>query len=59
MNPPMDYLKFHVPDEYERRMAIIEKGINSAKANSESKKRMLERMAWKKKKVEIADRFDI
>lgn len=59
MNPPLDYLKVHVPDEYARRMRILEQGMNAAKANSESKKRMLSRMAWKKKKVELSNNFDI
>lgn len=56
---PLDYLKFHVPDEYERRMALIAQGVNSAKANNVRKVRMLERMAWKKKKIELSDKFGI
>ncbi len=59
MNPPLDYLKFHVPDEYARRLAIIKQGMQSATARSASKKRMLERMEWKKKKVELSDKYGI
>ena len=43
---PLEYLKAHVPDEYERRMANVRKGINSAQARDAAKKKMLERMAW-------------
>ena len=56
---PLEYLKAHVPDEYEYRMANVRKGINSAQARDEAKKRMLERMAWKKKRLEVAEKFDI
>lgn len=56
---PLDYLKAHVPDEYERRMALIAQGVNSAKANNAKKVRMLERMAWKKKRSEVTEKFDI
>lgn len=56
---PLDYLKAHVPDEYARRMALIAQGVNSAKANNVRKVRMLERMAWKKKKIELSDKFGI
>lgn len=47
------------PDETARRMALIAQGVNSAKARSIAKKRMLERMAWKKKKIELSDKFGI
>lgn len=56
---PMEYLKAHVPSEYERRIAIIKQGMQSATARSLAKKKMLERMAWKKKKVELSDKFGI
>ena len=56
---PLAYLKAHVPEEYARRMALISKGINSAKANNARKVRMLERMAWKKKRLEVTEKFDI
>ena len=47
------------PDEHTRRMAIIQQGSRSAQARDEAKKRMLSRMAWKKKKIELSDNFDI
>lgn len=56
---PLDYLKAHVPEEYERRMALIAQGVNSAKANNAKKVRMLERMALKKKKAFLSEKFDI
>lgn len=56
---PLGYLKAHVPEEYERRMAIIQQGSRSAQARDEAKKKMLERMAWKKKRLEVAEKFDI
>ena len=56
---PLEYLKAHVPEEYERRMANVRKGINSAQARDAAKKRMLSRMAWKKKKIELSDKFGI
>lgn len=46
------------PDEHARRMAIIQQGSRSAQARAEAKKRMLSRMAWKKKKVELSDNYD-
>ena len=51
---PLDYLKAHVPDEYARRMALIQ-GVNSAKARSIAKKRMLERLGKQKKMEERLD----
>lgn len=56
---PLDYLKAHVPDEYERRIAIIKQGMQAATARSVAKKRMLERLAVKRKRFDLADRFDI
>lgn len=56
---PLDYLKAHVPDEYERRMALIAQGVNSAKANNAKKVRMLENMKRRIKRQELADKFDI
>lgn len=47
------------PDEHTRRMNLIAQGVNSAKANNVRKVRMLERMAWKKKKIELSDKFGI
>lgn len=52
---PLAYLKAHVPEEYARRMALISKGINSAKANNARKVRMLERIAKRKKMEEKLD----
>lgn len=56
---PLEYLKAHVPDEYERRIAIIKQGMQSATARSASKKKMLERLAVKRKRFDLADRFGV
>ena len=56
---PLDYLKAHVPEEYARRMALVSKGINSAKANNARKVRMIERLAKRKKRADLQEKFDI
>lgn len=56
---PLEYLKAHVPEEYERRMAIIKQGMQSATARSLAKKKMLERLALKRKRFDLADKFGI
>lgn len=47
------------PDEHARKMAIIKQGMQSATARSASKKRMLERLAIKRKRFDLADKFGI
>ena len=56
---PMEYLKNHVPDEYARKMRILEQGMMNAKQNSEKKKKMIERVQWKKKRLAVTEKFDI
>ena len=47
------------PDEYARKMRILEQGMMNAKQNSEKKKKMIEsRQRWIKRR-ELADKFDI
>lgn len=47
------------PDETARRIAIIKQGMQAATARSAAKKRMIERLAWKKKRAELQERFAI
>lgn len=54
-----EYMKFIVPDEYDRRAALFRRGIESAKQNSGKKRAMIERMAFKKRRKEVADKYDI
>lgn len=54
-----EYMKYQVPEEYERRMALIRKGAENAKKQSEKKRSMLERKARKKKRIETSDRYGI
>ena len=56
---PLEYLKAHVPDEYARKMRILEQGMMNAKQNSEKKKKMIERVQWKKKRLAVTEKFDI
>ena len=56
---PMEYLKNHVPEEYSRRMKIIEMGMMNAKQASDKKRKMIERVQWKKRKVMLSDNFGI
>lgn len=56
---PLEYLKAHVPDEYDRRMAIIKQGMQSATARSAAKRRILERLAIKRKRFDLADRYGV
>ena len=47
------------PDETARRIAIIKQGMQAATARSVAKKRMIERLAVKRKRFDLADKFGI
>ena len=56
---PLEYLKAHVPEEYARKMRILEQGMMNAKQNNAKKVKMIEsRQRWIKRR-ELADKFDI
>ena len=55
----MEYLKAHVPDEYARKMRILEQGMMNAKQNNAKKVKMIEsRQRWIKRR-ELADRYGV
>lgn len=54
-----EYDALILPDETERRRRLIEQGMMNAKQNSLKKTRMLERLATKKKRIELAERYGV
>lgn len=54
-----EYDKFITPDEHERRTALVKKGIESAKLQSAKKRAVIERAGWKRKRIEVTEKYDI
>ncbi len=59
MDEKEEYDKYQNPEEYERRMNLIRKGIDNAKKNSAQKKAFLEtKNRWMKRR-DVTEKFDI
>lgn len=54
-----EYDKFITPDEHERRVALVQKGIESAKLQNNKKRAVIERAGWKRKRIELGEKYDI
>lgn len=59
MTEKEEYEKFHMPDEYERKVKLIKMGIENAKLRAKRTKRMIEARHWKSTKKELADKYGI
>jgi hypothetical protein len=59
MTDEEEYRKFQTPDEYARRLALVQKGIESAKQRSEQKRRMIEMRRRKMMRKDLAERYGV
>lgn len=54
-----EYRKWHTPDDWDRKVALLKRSFDGAKAREAHKQRMIAKRSWWRKRQEVTEMYGV